>query len=45
MDADDLAALAAAIWEAQGRPYRLVIHGDGQTFVSVETVPVDGGGA
>ena len=45
MDADELAALAAAICGAEGRPYRIVIRGDGKTFVSVETVPVDGRGA
>jgi len=45
MDADELAVLAVALCEAEGRPYRIVIRGDGKTFVSVETVLVKEGPA
>ena len=41
MDSDDLAVLLAALYEADGRPYRFVLPGDGETWISVETVPLE----
>lgn len=39
MEQDELAALLAAVYEAQGTPYRIIIRGDGVNWMSVETVP------
>ena len=41
MEQDELAVVLAALYEAEGRPYRFVLHGDGETWISVETVPLE----
>lgn len=39
LDADELAVLLAAAFEAEGRAHRFLLRGDGETWVSVECVP------
>lgn len=40
-DQDERAAIHAAFYEALGRPYRFRLRGDGRTWVSIETVPLE----
>lgn len=38
MDADEMAVLVAAVLEELGIPYRFRVVGDGEKWISVETV-------